>query len=259
MSVVKSNVVPTSIIPIDAIIADPEVQSRAAQNDECVHEYAELCKEGKVFPPVIVFFDGEKHWLADGFHRLIAHVLAGISSIRAEIKLGTKRDATVFAAGCNSTYGLRRNWKDVRHTVEKLLSDKEWGRWSNKKIGDACDVSHTYVSNVRKEMTRNGFKFDVKRKSSNGKVIDTSRIGKTWLNNKPKPVLEQIGERLEIIDQFVDRSLCDPDKQEQDELWERIIKTREELSVMRQAIKTKQMELVKLEADWQLLTLIIVK
>lgn len=238
------------ILPIDAIIVDPEIQSRASFNEACAQEYADEIKVGKQFTPVTVFFDGERYWLADGFHRYRAYVLAGHQSIRVEIENGSRRDAILFSAGCNATHGLRRDWKDVRHTVTKLLMDKEWGSWSNQKIGETCNVSHTYVSNIRKELTSIGFKFDVRRETANGKVMDTSRIGKTLeLKAKFKSANEQIEEQSPIIREIVDNSVFDPD--EADELDEKIATVQEELRIMRKALRSKQMELLSLEAKRQ--------
>ena len=46
-------------------------QARVATNDEAVSSYSESMMEGAEFPPVIVYFDGAKYWLADGFHRFL--------------------------------------------------------------------------------------------------------------------------------------------------------------------------------------------
>ena len=258
MSVIKQVIVQEVLIPAEAIIADQEVQSRAAQNDELINEYFELYKSGKVISAVIVFFDGEKYWLADGFHRFRAQILAGIRSIRVKIKNGSRRDAILFSAGCNATYGLRRNWKDVRHAVTKLLTDKEWGSWSNHKIADVCYVSHTYVSKIRNELTRNGFKFDVKRESTNGKVINTSRIGKVWdsdrigdvwIENKPRPVSDQIEEQASTY-QIVFRA--DANTEMREEIWNKIVKIRKQLESIKKVMKSKKRKLLALEAEWQL-------
>jgi uncharacterized ParB-like nuclease family protein len=56
-------------------------------------EYGEELEAGAKFPPVVVFYDGEKYWLADGYHRLAAHATAGKETIAAEVHEGTKRDA----------------------------------------------------------------------------------------------------------------------------------------------------------------------
>ncbi len=64
-------------------------------------EYAEAYRAGAQFPPVIVFYDGEHYWLADGYHRVEAARLAGRTEIYEDITPGSKRTAasiTVIAA-----------------------------------------------------------------------------------------------------------------------------------------------------------------
>lgn len=235
------------LLPIEAIIAAKEVQSRAEFSEEHAKELAEPLKRGELLPPVIVFFDGQKYWLADGFHRLRAHVLAGLRYIRVEIRFGTMRDAILFSAGCNRKHGLCRTNDDKRRAVTMLLIDKEWGNWSNNWIAKTCGVSHTCVSQIRAEMTSNGFQFNVRRETTNGNIMDTSRIGKaSQLKAAPRCIPDQIHNRILITDNIVDHSSFDPD--EVDALDKKIFNLREELKIMRQAIKSKRMQLSTVEA-----------
>ena len=55
---------------ISEIIIDPAIQTRARINDAVVKEYADELMAGTTFPAVVVFDDGNKKYLADGFHRL---------------------------------------------------------------------------------------------------------------------------------------------------------------------------------------------
>ncbi len=52
---------------------DPDLQPREQIDLLTVEEYAQVIKTGDVLPPVVVFFDGATHWLADGYHRWHAH------------------------------------------------------------------------------------------------------------------------------------------------------------------------------------------
>jgi len=135
---------------LNAIRIDGGTQSRVQIDMDAVADYAEAAKAGIEFPPVIVFHDGADHWLADGFHRFHAHKQAGKASIPADIRDGTVRDAILFSLGANCTHGLRRTNADKRKAVAAMLTDEEWTQWSDRKIADACGVSNTFVSNLRK-------------------------------------------------------------------------------------------------------------
>ncbi len=65
-------------------------------------------ESGTKFPPVTVFHDGERNWLADGFHRVAASKRAGFLDIEVDLRQGSRRDAILFSLGANATHGLRR-------------------------------------------------------------------------------------------------------------------------------------------------------
>ena len=72
-------------------------QTRVSTNDEAVESYAEAMKLGSEFPPVVVYFDGAKHYLADGFHRYLAAKKIEESKLAAEVHEGTRGDALIHA------------------------------------------------------------------------------------------------------------------------------------------------------------------
>ena len=82
-------------INIKTIRIDGGTQSRVEINNEIVTEYAEAIKAVAEFPAVVVFNDGADSWLADGFHRFHAHNQAGKTSISADVRTGTARDAVL--------------------------------------------------------------------------------------------------------------------------------------------------------------------
>ena len=81
------------LIPLEKIRRDGGTQPRASINHQTVLEYVEDMKNGDSFPPVVVFYDGEIYWLADGFHRVEAAFGAGLTEIAVKVKQGTRRDA----------------------------------------------------------------------------------------------------------------------------------------------------------------------
>lgn len=141
-------------LSLESLTIDPAMQMRVAGIDPgTVTDYAEAMEDGAEFPPIIVFTDGNSYWPADGFHRIEAARKVGKSSLRADIRQGERRDAILFAAGANSSHGVRRSQADKRRSVVSLLTDPEWSHWSDRQIGKTCNVDHKTVARVRQELT----------------------------------------------------------------------------------------------------------
>jgi ParB-like chromosome segregation protein Spo0J len=179
-------------ILISKIRIDGGTQNRVQIDPSTVKEYSDAITEGSLFPPVIIFFDGVDYWLADGFHRYHAHKNLGILEINAEVTNGTKRDAILYSVGVNAKHGLKRTNADKRKSVETLLGDPEWSKWSDNAIAKRCLVSNHLVSEIRKshlgefqdsnDETYCDQPQDTKRTvERNGKTYeqDTSNIGKS--------------------------------------------------------------------------------
>jgi hypothetical protein len=77
-----------TILSIQDITRDPQCQARSCLIPDTIDQYAEDMAEGATFPPVVVFHDGQTHWLADGFHRVAAAEKAGLESIECDIREG---------------------------------------------------------------------------------------------------------------------------------------------------------------------------
>jgi hypothetical protein len=137
-------------LPIRDIRTDGGTQGRVSIHAGVESDYAEVLRNGGQLPAVTVFDDGQAVWLADGFHRLGAHRLAGAADMACEVRFGTLRDAVLFAAGANAHHGLRRSNEDKRHAVAMLLGDPIMSTWSDNAIAGACGVSHPFVGAVRR-------------------------------------------------------------------------------------------------------------
>lgn len=126
---------------------DGGTQTRAAMCQETIEAYMEALDD---LPPVTVFRDDDGvHWLADGFHRAEAHRRAGRDMLAGDVRVGTQRDALLYAVGANAEHGLRRTRADKQRAVERLLDDPEWSTWSNREIARAANVTHPFVASVR--------------------------------------------------------------------------------------------------------------
>ena len=138
-------------LEIKQIICDPRCQQREQLDSEVVAEYMEVWLSGGVLPPIKVIQEGEDHWLYDGFHTLQSAKNARITTLSAEVKGGTLRDAILASVGVNANHGLRRSNATKRNAVMTLLKDEEWGKWSNYEIAEKCRVSEGLVRKIRKE------------------------------------------------------------------------------------------------------------
>lgn len=138
---------------LDAITVDSEIQARADGTDEAtVADYAALKKDGVPFPPAVVYYDGKKWWLSDGFHRHEADALNGQIMGEYEVRNGTRRDAVLHALGSNHGHGRRSSSADKRKAVLRMLADKEWAEWSDREIARRCGSTHPTVAKLRAEL-----------------------------------------------------------------------------------------------------------
>lgn len=159
------------LLEIAKVKATPEAQPRVSLHYPTVEEYADALRGGAEFPPLIVFFDGSDHWLADGFHRLEAYRVCEYVEVPVDVRKGSKRDAILFSKGANSRHGLPRTNADKRRAVESLLRDPEWGQKSDRWIADAAAVSKTMVLNIRGELRSTGHRDQLEeREGKDGKT-----------------------------------------------------------------------------------------
>ncbi len=145
-------VVVAAQITIDRI-KNGGAQMRVEMRSETVIDYAQDMLDGAAFPPIILFHDGNDYWLADGYHRVEAARKIGRETIEAEIREGNTRDAILCGIGANASHGLRRSQADKRQAIERLLTDPEWSRMSDRKVAEVAKVDHKTVAKVRRELT----------------------------------------------------------------------------------------------------------
>lgn len=132
------------------IRTDGGTQPRSELDSERVEQMADQLHE---LPPVDVFFDGDRYWLADGFHRYNAHQLAGVDVIACNIHQGDLQAAQWFSYGANKTHdqaGLRRTNADKVRAVTAALSHPKSSGMSDRSIADHIGVNHSMVGRYRK-------------------------------------------------------------------------------------------------------------
>lgn len=207
-------------LDLKQIRIDGGTQPRAAIQPETVKEYAAAMADGAKFPAVVVYYDGDSYWLADGFHRLHAARHLELKKVEVEVRQGSLRDAILCSVGANATHGLRRSNDDKRRAVDVLLRDEEWSQWSDREIARRVGVSHPLVAALRPALSGNGYQIEtdseaadeapetVRRAARGGTEyrIDTTRIG----SGKRGPA---VGGFSPDVDSFYDDapSAADPD------------------------------------------------
>lgn len=188
-------------VALEHIRTDGGTQARAKLDDATVEEYAALIGTGANVPPVVVFYDGEAYWLADGFHRVAARAKAGRVTVPAEVHAGTREDAQWYACGANATHGLRRTNPDKRRAVMLALRNPHAVGKSNVEIAKHCGVSESSVRNIRGEMEASSqiAKIAERTVERGGKVYQqsTENIGK----GTRKPRVEREPDTLAVVEQ----------------------------------------------------------
>lgn len=142
----------TKDLSLDLIDLYGGTQARLKTSDEAISSYAEEMANSTEFPPIAVYYDGAKYWLADGFHRYLAAKRNESVTISAEIHPGGRSDALVHALGANATNGVYRTNADKRNAVEIAL--EEWPEKANTVIAEMCKVSVELVRRCRVELTK---------------------------------------------------------------------------------------------------------
>jgi len=174
-------------LKIEDIKINGDTQSRVSIDDSAVADYAYAYEAGENMPPIVVFFDGVNHWLADGFHRWHAARRAVLTNLPAIIKDGTREDAQWYAIGSNQRHGLRRSNADKHRSVVMALGIHADS--SDYQIGDHVGVSHEKVRQVRASLANSAS--ETVRKTRDGREIDTKNIGgspsEVFVKNPPMP------------------------------------------------------------------------
>jgi len=144
----------TENILIDSLVTD-NLQVRVAMSEACIKSYAEFYSETpEEMPPVIVYYDAasDKHYLADGFHRVAAVTRNGGDTIPAEVYEGNYNDALRAALKANAKNALQLSREDRQKALEiawaswdTLYADMKRttpdGRPSSRQLAEICGVS----------------------------------------------------------------------------------------------------------------------
>lgn len=158
------------ILELTKIRTDGGTQMRTSLDHDVIESYAESMRSNDKFPHLTVFFDGEHHWLADGFHRLEAMKILGKDVAVVDAIQGSLREAILFAVGANAKHGLRRSREDKQRAIKLLLHDAEWGKKSDRWIAERCGVHHEIVRRLRNAPDQLAQSASCERKGRDGRT-----------------------------------------------------------------------------------------
>jgi len=130
-------------VNLEAIVFDAGTQVRAAISEQTVADYAEAMSEGVAFPAIVLFHDGNRYYLADGFHRAMASKRVGYVDIDARVEAGTQADALWYALGANKANGHRMTLADKKHAI--VLAIQTWPDRSMHQIAEQIGCTYQYV------------------------------------------------------------------------------------------------------------------
>ena len=164
------------------IRTDLNTQARGETSDETIREYAEAMENGTRFPPITVFLDlaTEQYILADGFHRLFAHLRVKPNDpIITEQYLGDFWSAQWYSICANQSHGFRRTNKHKRNAAELAFFNPNGSGKTDSAISEELGLSQQFVTKVRKEMEADGrLTIVVSRIGKDGRTYNVSNIGK---------------------------------------------------------------------------------
>lgn len=142
-------------LAIANIEATSATQVRTKIHKDIVDAYQHDLENGAIMPPVIVFAENEseRYILADGFHRLLAHVEAELDDILVDVHEGGMHEALEYALGANRAHGLRRTNADKINAVTMALKDPEFSQRTQQEIADLCGVSRETVNRTSMRAT----------------------------------------------------------------------------------------------------------
>ena len=185
---------------IQSLTFDLDLQVRVRINDEQVTQYAECMAsetEMQGFPPVEIFYDGVKYWLADGHHRRAAAEKAGHTKVWAIVKSGTRADALWAAIIGNGKQGFGLTTNDRKRAI--MLAIQQWPDRSNRMIAEAVGCSRDSVRRMRDEISTGADAPVEKDKSGGTNVLPEKKLSSTAANDAVERRIGKDGKSRPVI------------------------------------------------------------
>lgn len=195
---------------LSQLTLDQELQMREELDQYVVDEYAQAMLDGDKFPPIIVFNDGDKNYVAEGFTRCAAAKQAGIEIIDADVQMGTFEDAFDYAfTQANHDNGQRYKPNDKRRAISKAFTRDRYLKKSDREISRICDVANSFVSKIRKaagmqpdviEVTRGNQTFEMKNPKKEVSNEPAPTPEKDYIFDELSSAVQELAEENKVLE-----------------------------------------------------------
>ena len=135
-------------IKLSEIRIDGGTQVRLQVDPTWISEIVDNMKNDVEYPPLETVYDGESHWLTDGFHRYYALKQLGVKSYNVDWHPGTLEEAIVRSLSANSKHGKPRTREDKINAVVRARELEQFKEVSYYEIAKICAVSQPFVAAV---------------------------------------------------------------------------------------------------------------
>jgi ParB-like nuclease domain len=135
-------------LKLSEIRIDGGTQVRLQMDPTWISEIVDNMRNDVEYPPLETIYDGENHWLTDGFHRYYALKQLGVKSYNVDWIPGTLQEAIVRSLSANSKHGKPRTREDKINAVVRAREMEQYKEASNYEIAKVCAVSQSFVAAV---------------------------------------------------------------------------------------------------------------
>lgn len=197
---------------LSQLTLDHELQMRKQLNQDVVDEYAKAMLDGDKFPAIIVFNDGDKNYVAEGFTRCAAAKQAGLEIIDADVRMGTWDDAFDYAfQKANHDNGQRYTPEDKRYAITKALQFDRYAMKSDREIARIYKVSHPFVAKLRKvdnqqpdtiQVNRGGVEYELKnpKKEASNDPVPAPAPETDYIFDELTSAVQELAEENKILE-----------------------------------------------------------
>jgi hypothetical protein len=141
-------------VPVSILRTDGGTQYRNSTDEGTVEQYKISMKDGTLFPPIDTVFNGQHHWVYDGFHRLAAISLLGKPTIAVRYIEGDLADAQLLALTVNAQHGLPRDLATKRKIGLAAIHNPLLENCSNYELAKITGLSAPYIQGLRDPDTK---------------------------------------------------------------------------------------------------------